>query len=65
MTADRKPDTLPTTSDGAPVASLAPGPLPVRRQQDDSLEIGDEEELGEESEEAEGDSMEVDQRIEV
>ena len=29
MTADRKADQLPTTVDGAPVASVAPGPLPV------------------------------------
>ena len=29
-TADRKPDKLPTTTDGEPVASIAPGPLPTR-----------------------------------
>lgn len=26
-TADRKPDRLPTTVDGAPVATMAPGPI--------------------------------------
>ncbi|CAK9779798.1 RING/U-box [Cutaneotrichosporon oleaginosum] len=35
-TADRKPDRLPTTVDGAPVATLAPGPIVV--DDDDSLD---------------------------
>ncbi len=34
VTADRKADKLPTTVTGAPVATVAPGPLPVTRTED-------------------------------
>lgn len=34
VTADREPDKLPTTVSGAPVATVAPGPLPLPRAED-------------------------------
>ncbi|KAK4687598.1 anaphase-promoting complex subunit 11, partial [Tremellales sp. Uapishka_1] len=56
-TADRKPDQLPTTVDGAPVAHLDPGPLPAAS--------GEGEEEGERQEDAAedegGEAMEVDE----
>jgi hypothetical protein len=65
VTADRKPDQLPTTVDGAPVATLAPGPLPhSEHEYDDSPDDGEDEgdrsgeaDVGENGEE---DEMEVD-----
>jgi hypothetical protein len=67
VTADRKPDQLPTTVSGAPVAALAPGPLPRPVQDEehehDIAEEGEDEgddrsgeaEVGDETEEMEVD----------
>ena len=43
VTADRKPDKLPTTVDGGPMAALPSGPLPTSevRPGSDALEDGD------------------------
>ncbi|KAK8844675.1 hypothetical protein IAR55_006524 [Kwoniella newhampshirensis] len=67
VTADRKPDKLPTTTDRAPVATVAPGPLPTeeeRRQEDASHEEERrrdmEMERSGEADVGEADSMEVD-----
>jgi hypothetical protein len=68
VTADRKPDQLPTTVSGAPVAALAPGPLP-RTVQDgehdhDIAEEGEgegEDRSGEADEGDEAEGMEVDE----
>ncbi|KAL1406929.1 ubiquitin-protein ligase Anaphase Promoting Complex [Vanrija albida] len=38
VTADRKPDQLPTTVSGAPMASVAPGPMPRREDSDEEAE---------------------------
>lgn len=56
MTADRKPDQLPTTSTGEPVAALAPGPIPVvsEREQGQGQEAEEDEEDGEGEGEASG-----------
>nr|XP_031862139.1 uncharacterized protein CI109_002552 [Kwoniella shandongensis]KAA5529211.1 hypothetical protein CI109_002552 [Kwoniella shandongensis] len=72
ITADRKPDKLPTTTDRAPVATVAPGPLPTDEQRREEEELEQEEEQrrremevdrsGEVEEVGEGDSMEVDGR---
>ena len=63
VTADRKPDTLPTTTTGAPMAHLPPGPLPDDRPANTSIE--EEQDELDEGDSAdtpvEGDSMEVDQ----
>ena len=56
VTADRKPDQLPTTVDGAPVATVAPGLLPIATN--DEIEEG----RSGEGDVAEGESMEVDQQ---
>lgn len=45
-TADRKPDRLPTTVDGAPMASMAPGPITG----DDEDEVEDEDMYDDEDE---------------
>lgn len=62
-TADRKPDKLPTTIDRAPVATVAPGPLPVRTEEGEGdqsiVEEGRSTEVGVT---AEGNSMDVDSR---
>lgn len=58
-TADRKPDRLPTTVDGAPVASVAPGPIAQEAEEEDSPmyedEMEDELDDDEEGEEEEAD----------
>jgi anaphase-promoting complex subunit 11 len=38
-TADRKPDRLPTTVDGAPVATMAPGP--IHGDEDEEMDDGE------------------------
>lgn len=53
-TADRKPDRLPTTTTGAPVAVVPPGPLPppetAEGEEEGDDEMGDEEDEGQDSE---------------
>lgn len=57
VTADRKPDKLPTTVDGAPMARPAPGPMPVREEEEEEVEYFDEDDVmdggGEAAEEGE------------
>lgn len=49
MTADRKPDKLPTTVDGAPMEVVAPGPIVVEGEEAEAEgEEGEGEEAGEE-----------------
>ncbi|WVR03184.1 hypothetical protein IAU60_000175 [Kwoniella sp. DSM 27419] len=66
VTADRKPDKLPTTSTGEPVAQVAPGPLPT--EQEGGVQMladmsGDvDHDGGFQGGDIEGDSMEVDGR---
>jgi hypothetical protein len=55
VTADRKPDQLPTTVSGAPVAALAPGPIP-RTVQDDEHEHDIAEEGEDEGEDRSGEA---------
>ncbi|WRT63295.1 uncharacterized protein IL334_000200 [Kwoniella shivajii] len=65
VTADRKPDKLPTTTTGEPVAQVAPGPLPTEEEGGVVMlaDISGEADIGEgEGEEEEGESMEVDAR---
>ncbi|WWC67223.1 uncharacterized protein I206_101130 [Kwoniella pini CBS 10737] len=60
VTADRKPDKLPTTTTGEPVAQVAPGPLPTEEEGGVVMlaDLSGEADIGEE--EGEGESMEVD-----
>lgn len=66
VTADRKPDKLPTTTDGAPVAAVVPGPLPVepdqRLQDRGGSDDGTRSDRSGEADLGDGESMEVDAR---
>lgn len=58
VTADRKPDKLPTTVDGAPMDFVAPGPITAEEEADE-----DEEEDEDEGDESDAESNETEEDV--